>query len=85
MTLIGNVVIVSLWLMQIAIIVRFVLSFVDPTGHWGFTMIVRGITEPILAPIRRMLPSMGMMDLSPMIAFICIYILQTIFQRVWPA
>ena len=28
------------------------------------------ITDPILAPIRRVLPSFGMLDLSPMVALI---------------
>ncbi len=30
------------------------------------------ITEPILAPIRRVLPRFGMLDLSPMVALILI-------------
>lgn len=28
------------------------------------------ITEPVLAPLRRVIPSVGMMDLSPLIAMI---------------
>lgn len=34
------------------------------------------ITEPILAPIRRVLPSFGMMDLSPMVALLLITLVQ---------
>ncbi len=32
------------------------------------TTIVHDITEPILAPIRQFMPSIGMLDLSPMVA-----------------
>ncbi len=33
------------------------------------------ITEPILAPIRRYMPRMGMLDLTPMIAFFLLFIM----------
>ena len=37
--------------------------------------VVHEITEPILAPIRRFMPRMGMIDLTPMVAsFILIFI-----------
>jgi len=32
--------------------------------------VVNQITEPVLAPIRRMLPSFGALDLSPMVVII---------------
>ena len=34
------------------------------------------ITEPILAPIRRVLPRFGMLDLSPMVALLLITLIQ---------
>jgi YggT family protein len=34
------------------------------------------LTEPLLAPIRRLLPQMGMMDLSPIVAFIAITVVE---------
>ena len=36
------------------------------------------ITEPILAPIRRVLPKFGMLDLSPMVALILIGVAQRV-------
>lgn len=39
--------------------------------------VISEITEPILAPIRSILPRMGMIDLSPMIAsFLLIFVAQ---------
>lgn len=85
MALIGSLVILLLWAMQIAIFLRFIFSFVDPTGRMAISAFINNVTEPILGPIRRLMPSIGIFDLSPMVAFVVIYILQAIFQRVWPA
>ena len=35
------------------------------------------ITEPALAPFRRMLPSMGGLDISPILAFMVIQLIQS--------
>ncbi len=37
--------------------------------------VVHEITEPILAPIRRFMPRMGMIDLSPMVAGFLLFII----------
>lgn len=36
------------------------------------------LTEPLLAPIRRLLPQTGMMDFSPIVAFIAITVVERI-------
>jgi YggT family protein len=36
------------------------------------------LTEPLLAPIRRLLPQTGMMDFSPIVAFIVITVVERI-------
>ncbi len=53
-----------------AIIGRIVMSYVSPQGNDPISPLLYQITEPILGPIRRMLPNTGMFDLSPMIALI---------------
>jgi YggT family protein len=82
---IGSLVILLLYAMQIAIILRFIFSWIDPTGRTAIGGFLNGVTEPILGPLRRLMPSLGAIDISPMVAFIVIYILQTIFRRVWPS
>ncbi len=84
MALIGSLVIILLTAMQIAIFLRFIFAWVDPTGRTGISRFLSGVTEPIISPIRRLLPTMGIIDLSPMVAFLVIIILQTIFRSVWP-
>ena len=56
----------------IALIGRIVMSYVSPHGNHPIAQLLYQITEPILGPIRRLLPAMGGFDFSPMIALIVI-------------
>ncbi len=61
--------------MTIAIFLRAILSWFMPAGDGNAIMrFLRDITEPILGPLRRVLPSMGMLDLSPFVAMILLQI-----------
>ena len=42
------------------------------------------ITDPILRPIRRVVPPVGGLDLSPIIVFIIIFFLQSFISRDLP-
>jgi YggT family protein len=37
-------------------------------------------TEPLLGPLRRTIPSVGMFDISPFVAFIIIWLFQAAIQ-----
>lgn len=61
----------------LAIFVRVILSWF-PLSRGGVAEQVNNklllITEPLLGPIRRVMPRMGMLDLSPLIALLFIQI-----------
>lgn len=57
-------------ILSLAILGRVLLSWVDPTANMRITQILRDLTEPILAPIRSLLPSVGMIDFSPFVAML---------------
>ena len=65
--------------MTFAIIIRALLSWFPVNPQNPLVVILFQITEPILAPMRRMIPRLGMFDLTPMIAII---LLQVISQAV---
>ena len=67
-TILGNV----LW---IAILIRALMSWVMPQEGSGFSRVLRDITEPILAPIRRILPTVGGIDFSPLLAIVLIQVI----------
>jgi YggT family protein len=58
-----------LWLLLIA---RVLLSWTNPTGGGGLTAFIYQATEPILAPIRRVLPPTGGIDWSPLVAMLLV-------------
>jgi YggT family protein len=62
-----------LWL---AILVRVILSWFPVNPSNPIIRIVWEITEPVLAPFRRVIPRIGMFDLSPLAAFLVISFLQ---------
>ena len=72
-----NVLFYVLWA---AILGRVILSWLNLSPNNPIVVTIYGITEPILKPIRRVLPSMGMIDLSPMVALIVMMILQRVLQ-----
>lgn len=72
-----NVLYVLLSLLQILIIVRVLMSWVvSPVSRNPVVQLIRNLTDPILEPIRSLLPRTGMIDLAPMIALFAIYLLQ---------
>jgi YggT family protein len=49
---------------------RIVMSWIDPAGRNQVSVFLIRLTEPILAPVRRMLPQSGMMDWSGFLVLI---------------
>ncbi len=41
------------------------------------------VTEPVLRPIRRVLPNLGGIDISPVIALLLIFFLQHLLKEYW--
>ena len=68
----------ALWM---ALIGRVIISWLNIDREnplYPIAAIIYQITEPILAPIRSVLPSFGMLDLSPMVAIILIIVVQRV-------
>ena len=64
--------------LYVALIGRVVVSWLNLGADNPLVAILYQITEPILAPIRRVLPAFGMLDFSPIVALILIGIIQWI-------
>jgi YggT family protein len=61
-----------LQILWIAILIRVILSWFPVDQSNPIVRIVWEITEPVLAPFRRVIPRIGMFDLSPLAAFLVI-------------
>ena len=55
---------------NMAIFGRVLMSWISPRGDDPISRVLIQITEPLIAPIRRVMPRFGMFDLSPMIALL---------------
>jgi YggT family protein len=68
-----------LQLVELLILARVILSWVaSPTSRNPVVRLIRDATDPILAPIRAILPGTGAIDFSPMVAMFILYILQNL-------
>ncbi len=68
-------------ILELAIIVRVLCSWVRISPYskwvrWSFTL-----SEPILRPLRSFIPTLGMIDVTPIVAFIVLRILQGLLIR----
>ncbi len=60
------------------LLARVLTSWVQVDPYNPIIRILHQLTEPLLAPIRRLLPQTGMMDFSPIVAFVVITIAERI-------
>ena len=82
MGLIINFVDLLFTLLTFAIIARAIVSWLPIDRYHPLIQFLDSITEPILAPLRRYVPMIGMMDITPIVALILLQIIQTILLRV---
>jgi YggT family protein len=71
--LIAILLIYALYALIILILVRVVFSWTSPYPNNAVYRIVFQLTEPILAPVRRRLPPMSGVDLSPLVVTLVAY------------
>ncbi len=57
-----------------AILIQVIISWINPGSYNPVTSILHNLTEPILRPCRQLIPAIGGLDLSPMVAMIGIQI-----------
>ena len=71
--IIGVILTVLTWI----IIIRALISWVNPDPYNPIVQFLYRVTEPILMPIRRILPAMGGFDLSPIVALVGIMFIRS--------
>lgn len=59
----------------IAIFIRAIISWFPVNPSSRFVAILYQITEPILGPLRRIVPRIGMVDITPLVAIIILQVI----------
>ena len=66
-------------LYEIVLIVRIVLTWVPHNPYHPAATFLHKITEPVLEPVRRIIPSIGGIDVSPIVVFIVLHFIKRVF------
>jgi YggT family protein len=86
---IGRLVCIALSVFWIILLIRVIVSWIELAG-WRPPLtgplrtlfeLLFDVTEPVLRPIRRILPPAGPLDLSVIVAFLIIFVLQNAICR----
>lgn len=73
---------ILVYALTLAVLGRVIMSWVSPRGEDPLTAILYQMTEPILGPIRRILPNFGMFDFSPLILILLMnYLYPTVIRK----
>jgi YggT family protein len=74
----------SLNLFFFAILIRIVLSWVAPGNYNPITALLTTLSEPVLRPFRRLIPSIGGLDISPIFAIVLLQAVVIMLQSIKP-
>ena len=86
--LIDTVLSIFVWLLIASAVLSWLVAFnVVNTRNRAVYVIgdfLYRITEPVLRPIRRVMPNFGGMDLSPMVLILLIFFVRNLLAEYWP-
>jgi YggT family protein len=64
-----------------ALLAMIILSWIAPGSANPAVFLLYQITEPVMAPVRRVLPPMGGLDFSPILVFVLINVVQIVLRN----
>ncbi len=73
-----RVLMLAITILKWSIIIVIIASFVAPGNYHPALSLLHELTEPVLAPARKLLPAMGGLDFSPILVFFILNALELI-------
>ncbi len=61
-------------ILSFAIFLRAIISWFPISPNNSLVAVLYQVTEPIIAPLRRVVPSLGMIDITPLVAMVLLQI-----------
>ena len=80
-TAIARLIFFVLQLLTFPLVGRAILSSFDPALRWPISRVLYDVTEPIVAPVRQILPRTGFLDLSLFVTLILLQMLQRLLAQ----
>ncbi len=82
-TSLGDLIIGIIWLYIIVLFIGVIFSWMGNAAHHPMYPLINSLTNPILRPIRKFVPSVGMMDFSTLVAILLLNVLLIIATRIF--
>ena len=83
--LIYRIIDIYIFILIASVIVSWLVAFnvINTRNRFVYTVldVLNRLTDPPLRPIRRILPSMGGLDLSPLVLFLLLYFIQDLMRE----
>ena len=73
---VGELVVLAFNVFIFAIVIQVIISWVNPGTYNPVNALLHSITQPVLAPIQRLIPPISGIDLSPLVALIGLQVLK---------
>ncbi|MFN8009819.1 MAG: YggT family protein [Holophagaceae bacterium] len=70
-----------IWALSVLLIVSSILSWFQPDPRNPLVRLLHAVVDPLLLPVRAVLPPTGGMDFSPMVVMIILWILRGMLAR----
>jgi YggT family protein len=70
------------YILNILILIRVLLSWIPAAQNNRLAVLIFEITDPIIAPIRRLIPSLAGLDFSPLIALLFISMAEQVLVNI---
>jgi YggT family protein len=67
--------------LYLAILARIVLSWLNASPYSPLVSFIYQITDPILLPLRRIVPPLGMIDITPLLAIMLLSLVRELLVR----
>lgn len=87
--LINTVIQLYVWIIILQVVMSWLIAFNVINTNNRFVYLVGDflyrLTEPAMRPIRRILPNLGGIDLSPMVLLLLLIFAQRLLNEYWPA
>ena len=75
MAVLFDIISILCYVLTVAIFLRAIMSWFSPRPTNMLAIILYRITEPLLAPLRRIIPRAGMIDFTPLVAIIILQLI----------
>ena len=86
--LILQIIDIYIYILIVWVVVSWLVAFdvINLRNRFARTVydVLNRLTDPVMRPIRRILPNLGGLDLSPLVVFILLMFIQRLLLEYWP-